>query len=76
MSIIISDPSTIHTAVCGIYRWPSKLMEIKPGPFYSVIASMDVMRLLDLSDCHKRPYYSIHAAAVVDDFGNLVGVPA
>lgn len=73
MSIIVSDPATIHTTVCGIYRWPSKIMQIKPGPYYSVIASMDVMRLLDMNE---GPYRSVHAAAVVDDFGSLVGVPA
>lgn len=76
MSIIISDSATIHTTVCGIYRWPSKIMEVKSGPYYSIIAAMDVMRLLDMSDFPGRPYYSVHAVAVVDDFGNLVGVPA
>lgn len=75
MSIIISDPATIHTTVCGIYRWPSKLMEIKPGPYYSIIATMDVMSLLEMNE-YGRPYYSVHAIAVVDDFGMLVGVPS
>lgn len=73
MSIIVSDSATIHTTVCGIYRWPSKLMEIKPWPFYSVIANMDVMQVINMND---HPYYSVHSVAVVDDFGNLVGVPA
>lgn len=72
MSIIVSDPATIHTTVCGIYRWPNKFMQLKPGPYYSIIAGMDVLNLVRM-DTESQ---FTHPVAVVDDFGNLVGVPA
>lgn len=64
----------IHTNVCSISRWPEDVYR-HPAGTYMVIA---VRGVLDLLLLHSRDgTYSgfTHPAAVVDDFGNLVGVP-
>lgn len=72
MSLVANTPAQLHTSVCGIYRWPDRFMQVKPGPYYSIIVKYEVVKLMNMIEGSKWD----HAVAVVDDFGNLVGVPA
>lgn len=65
----------ICTTVCTINRWPDPIFKPRPGLYY-VIARVAVMDLLKLASMDGMYGGYSHPFAVVDDFGDLVGVPA
>lgn len=65
----------IWTDVCSIQRWPDAIYRSRPGT-YTVISTHSVLELLKLASRNGTYGGYMHPTAVVDDFGDLVGVPA
>lgn len=72
MSIAFISPNSIHTTLCSITRWPDAVFRNRPGT-YMVIANLEVLRFIRM-DKSLDAVWS-HPSAVMDDFGDLVGVP-
>lgn len=70
--IQFQTPNSIYTSICSIVRWPHDLHRNRPGT-YMVVADLDVLRLIRMDKSNDHVFQ--HPSAVVDDFGNLVGVP-
>ena len=75
MSVHHVFPDCIVTDVCTMNRWPDKIYKVRPGVYY-VISSCAFLDLLALSTRDGTYGSYRHPVAVVDDFGDLVGVPA
>lgn len=75
MSVKHVFPDVIMTDVCHMYRWPDPIFRARPGAYF-VIATSAVLELLGMADPHRLLLGFMHPTAVVDDFGDLVGVPA
>lgn len=71
--ITLLTTSCIYTPVCSIMRWPAKAFGARPGT-YAVIADVEVLRFIRMNKNIAEVF--MHPIAVVDDFGDLVGVPA
>lgn len=74
MSVKHVFPDSIVTDVCHMHRWPHPIHQVRPGTYF-VIATRAVLDLLNMADPNRFLLGFMHPTAVVDDFGNLVGVP-
>lgn len=70
--IEFQNPNRIFTQVCSIVRWPEDVYRHRPGT-YMLVATRAVLDYVKLTQMDWAGL--IHPTAVVDDFGNLVGVP-
>lgn len=74
MSIEHIFDDCICTNVCTIRRWPAPIYSVRPGVYF-IIAKEAVLDLLAISFRDGVFGGFSHPVAVMDDFGDLVGVP-